>query len=124
VVGATLDQARTRIRDAGLVVGGEPVQRSSETVPAGSVVSQNPAEGTLFRGDAVRLVVSSGPPLVRVPDGLQGGRVEEVRAALEELGFAVRVENVLGGIFGTVRSVEPGSGQSVPKGSTITLTVV
>ncbi|NAZ86703.1 Stk1 family PASTA domain-containing Ser/Thr kinase [Kineococcus indalonis] len=124
VVGAPLEDARTRIRDAGLVVGGEPVQRSSETVPAGSVVSQNPADGTLFRGDAVRLVVSSGPPLVRVPDGLQGGRVEEVRATLEELGFEVRVENVLGGIFGTVRSVEPGSGQSVPKGSTITLTVV
>ncbi|WP_432493190.1 Stk1 family PASTA domain-containing Ser/Thr kinase [Kineococcus gypseus] len=123
VVGDTLEEAREEIAAAQLVAG-EPVQRTSETVPAGRVLSQTPADGTLFRGDAVQLVVSSGPPLVRVPDGLQGRQVEEVRTALEGLGFDVRVENVLGGLFGTVRSVEPGSGQSVPKGSTITLTVV
>ncbi|MCI2239674.1 Stk1 family PASTA domain-containing Ser/Thr kinase [Paenibacillus sp. TRM 82003] len=123
VAGQPLEEARARIAEAGLVAG-EPTERTSETVPAGRVVSQEPAEGTLFRGDTVELVVSTGPPLVEVPGGLQGKQLPEVRAALEELGFTVRVEEVLGGIFGTVRSVEPGSGQAVPKGSTITVTVV
>ncbi|WP_337059627.1 Stk1 family PASTA domain-containing Ser/Thr kinase [Kineococcus sp. G2] len=123
VAGQPLEDARARITEAGLVPG-EPTERTSETVPAGRVISQEPADGTLFRGDTVELVVSTGPPLVEVPGGLQGKQLPEVRAALEELGFTVRVEEVLGGIFGTVRSVEPGSGQAVPKGSTITVTVV
>ncbi|WP_432495115.1 Stk1 family PASTA domain-containing Ser/Thr kinase [Kineococcus auxinigenes] len=123
VVGQSLEDARTRIAEAGLVAG-EPTRRTSETVAAGRVVSQEPADGTLFRGDTVELVVSTGPPLVEVPGGLQGEQLAEVRATLEGLGFTVRVEEVLGGIFGTVRSVDPGSGQSVPKGSTITVTVV
>ncbi|WP_432484305.1 Stk1 family PASTA domain-containing Ser/Thr kinase [Kineococcus esterisolvens] len=123
VVGLSLEDAQERIAGAGLVAG-EATRRTSETVPAGRVISQDPADGTLFRGDTVELVVSTGPPLVEVPGGLQGKQLGEVRATLEELGFVVRVEEVLGGIFGTVRSVEPGSGQSVPKGSTITVTVV
>ncbi|MGI4895621.1 MAG: Stk1 family PASTA domain-containing Ser/Thr kinase [Janthinobacterium lividum] len=123
VVGDSLDAARAAISDAGLVAA-DPTEQVSESVAAGRIVSQTPPTGTLVRGDTVQLVVSSGPPLVMVPNGLQGRQIAEARSILEGLGFTVAVENVLGGIFGTVRSVDPGSGRSVPKGSTVTLTVV
>ena len=102
---------------------GKITQQVSESVAAGEVISQTPPDGTLFRGDAVDLVVSSGPPLVAVP-AVQGTQVDAARAKLEALGFEVQVNNVLGGVFGTVRSSDPGAGTSIPKGSTITLTVV
>ena len=38
-------------------------------MPAGSVISQNPVAGTqVATGSAVNLVVSTGPPLVAVPN--------------------------------------------------------
>ena len=122
VTGSSLADARAAVEGAGLVVG-ETSEEISETVPDGDVVSQDPEDGTLFRGDAVSLVVSSGPPLVAVPD-VQGEQVADARAELEALGFEVQVQEVLGGFFGTVRSTDPAAGQSIPKGTTITLTVV
>jgi len=123
VVGSSLDDARAAITARGLVVG-DPTTATSETVPAGDVIAQTPGGGgTLFRGDAVQLTVSSGPPLVVVPP-VQGQQVGAARAALERLGFQVKVSNVLGGIFGTVRDSSPTAGTSAPKGSTVTLTVV
>lgn len=122
VVDQTQDAAEKAITDAGLVVG-DVSSKISETVPKGQVISQSPTGGTLFRGDAVSLVVSSGPPLVTIPT-VQGKNVDAVRAQLQGLGFTVEVDNVLGGVFGTVRSIDPGEGQQIPKGSTVTLTVV
>ncbi len=62
VVGQTESAAATAIVAAGLQVGGSTAA-SSSTVPAGSVVSQNPAAGTMMsRGSPVSLVVSSGTP--------------------------------------------------------------
>ncbi|ABS04696.1 Stk1 family PASTA domain-containing Ser/Thr kinase [Kineococcus radiotolerans] len=122
LVGRTQDAAQEAITDAGLTVGAV-TRQVSETVAAGQVISQDPVDGTLFRGDPVALVVSSGPPLVQVP-AVQGKQVDAVRAQLEGLGFRVQVNNVLGGVFGTVRDSDPPAGQSVPKGSTVTLTVV
>jgi YVTN family beta-propeller protein len=48
---------------------GTVTQEPSSTVPKGSVISQDPAAGFLTpAGSAVNLVVSSGPPLLEVPD--------------------------------------------------------
>ncbi len=61
VVGLARAAAEAAITGAGLVVG-TVTQRSSDTVPAGNVISQDPAAGTgVLRGSAVSLVVSSGP---------------------------------------------------------------
>ncbi|WP_345711104.1 PASTA domain-containing protein, partial [Kineococcus glutinatus] len=122
VVGTPYEQARTALEDAGFVVQRDE-DAVSETVAKGSVVSRAPEAATAFRGDTITLVVSSGPPLVTVPD-VQRKQVAEARAQLEALGFKVRISEVLGGFFGTVRSSDPAAGRSVPKGSTITLTVV
>src|SRR5262249_52930949 len=62
VVGLTQAAATTAITNANLVLGTVTTQ-SSTTVPAGSVISQNPTAGTqIVIGSAVALVVSSGPP--------------------------------------------------------------
>jgi beta-lactam-binding protein with PASTA domain len=54
--------ATTALVNAGLTRG-TVSNASSTTVPAGSVISQNPGAGTLVApGSAVALVVSSGPP--------------------------------------------------------------
>ncbi len=60
VVGQTQAAATTAITTAGLALGTVTTQ-SSPTVPAGTVISQNPAAGTnVVAGSAVNLVVSSG----------------------------------------------------------------
>jgi eukaryotic-like serine/threonine-protein kinase len=96
---------------------------NDDTAPAGSVLSQNPSNGTLLPGQAVALVLSKGPVLVTVPN-VVGQQVQQARATLESAGFNVTRNNILGGFFGTVRAQNPPGGSTAPKGSTITLTVV
>jgi serine/threonine-protein kinase len=107
---------------------GLEVQRRSEysdSVPEGDVISQSPADGTLFRGDSVALVVSRGPELVEVPGGLIASGVEAATEELEALGFEVEVEQADEYIgLGFVFSTDPDSGSMVPKGSTITLNLI
>jgi serine/threonine-protein kinase len=98
-------------------------QENSDTVPKGSVITQSPRDGTLFRGDTVTLVVSKGPVLVAVPN-VVGQQLEQARQTLEGAGFTVTVRRALGGFFGTVRLQDPAAGTEVPKGSTITVTIV
>jgi serine/threonine-protein kinase len=52
-----------------------------------------------------------------------GRQVDAATAELRALGFEVKVENLLGGFFGTVRFQSPDGGQA-PEGSTIVLRVV
>ncbi|MDN4176053.1 PASTA domain-containing protein, partial [Nocardioides sp. SOB77] len=60
----------------------------SDDVAEGDVISQDPVDGTLFRGDTVGLVVSRGPELVEVPNVRASG-VDAAREELEALGFDV-----------------------------------
>jgi hypothetical protein len=63
VVTLTQDAATTAVVTGGLTVG-TVTTASSTAVPAGSVISQNPAAGTqVANGSAVAFVVSSGPQL-------------------------------------------------------------
>jgi len=123
VTGAALDAASATITQAGLTVArGEDV--NSDTVPAGQVVSQTPDKGTLHRGDAVTLVVSKGPVMVPVPNVVdQQDAVAE--KALTDLGFKVQKQYPFGDLFEKkVRAQDVAAGTPVPKGSTITLTIV
>ncbi|MGG5261071.1 Stk1 family PASTA domain-containing Ser/Thr kinase [Phycicoccus avicenniae] len=119
--GKSAKTAQQELADLGLTVDAAK-QENSDTVPKGSVVSQSPRDGTLFKGDTVTLVVSKGPVLVDVPNVI-GKQVEEARSLLEAAGFKVKVERALGGIFGTVRFQSPENGKA-PKGSTVTVTIV
>jgi serine/threonine-protein kinase len=110
------------IEAAGLKAVISPETVFDRTVPKGAVVAQDPASGNLTRGGAVTLTVSKGPRLVDVPSFV-GKQVDEAVKALEDLGFEVQVEDILGGFFGTVRYQDPVN-TKVPEGSVITLTVV
>ncbi|CAN7298806.1 PASTA domain-containing protein [Arthrobacter sp. LjRoot78] len=107
---------------AGLKAVISPGTVNDKKVPKGAVVAQDPSSGTLTRGDTVTLTVSKGPKLVDVPSYI-GKQANDARKALEKLGFEVRVNNILGGFFGTVRDQDPVDTQ-VPEGSLVTLTVV
>lgn len=122
VVGREEDAAVAAIEAAGLEADVAREEVFDRTIPGGAVVSQSPASGTLTRGGAVTLTISKGPRLVEVPSYI-GKQAGDARKALEALGFQVRVNNILGGFFGTVRDQDP-VGTEVPEGSVITLTVV
>ncbi len=121
--GLDADEAQAALEKKGFSVSAS--EEYSDTVPAGAVISQSPSEGNLYRGDQVVLVVSRGPELVEVPDGLVASGVESARERLEDLGFQVEIEHIgryLG--LGFVYSVDPGSGTEIPKGSTVTLWLI
>ena len=120
--GKPADQAVSALTGAGLRVDATQ-QQFSDTVPQGSVISQNPPGGTLYKGDKVTLVVSKGPQLVPVPD-VVGKQQDQAAQQLRAAGFQVSVQQVMGGFFGIVRQQSPAGGSKAPKGSTITLVVV
>ncbi len=124
VVGQTEAAAAAAITGAGLVVG--TIDRvTSNTVPAGSVISQDPVAGTLLSpGLPVDLVVSLGPPIA-VPD-VTGQLQAAAEAAITGAGLAlgmvttqndpvVPVDNVI--------SQNPAAGTLVDPGSSVDLVV-
>jgi eukaryotic-like serine/threonine-protein kinase len=122
VRGAEQSAALRAIEAAGLVAVVADKTVNDRKIPEGAVVRQEPASGTLTRGSTVTLTISAGPKLVKVPNYI-GEQVSDAREALEKRGFEVRVNNILGGFFGTVRDQDPVDTE-VPEGSVVTLTVV
>lgn len=122
VVGIGVDDAKEQLAGDALTV--EPTEAFSDTVPAGQIIEQSPKAGaTAHRGDTVQVTVSKGPETVTMPN-LTGKQYDAAKQELEALGLAARRENVLGGIFGTVRQQSVPAGEQVRKGTEITLTVV
>lgn len=120
--GKDADDATEALTSAGLeVVRGDDVYSSS--VARGDIVSQDPASGTLFRGDTVTIVVSKGPQTVTMPN-VVGTQLDDATKTLTELGLKVEVNRLLGGYFNTVRDQSERAGRQVRVGATITLTVV
>ena len=120
--GMSADAAKSAIEGLGLVA--TPTEAFSDTVAEGQVISQQTNEGTiLHRGDTVAYTVSKGPEKVAVPD-VVGRQRQEARTILENAGFSVQEEAILGGFFGTVRATDPAGGTMVKKGSVITITIV
>ncbi|MFE1483966.1 Stk1 family PASTA domain-containing Ser/Thr kinase [Streptomyces fimicarius] len=87
LLGQTQKTAEQRLSAEGLGLKG--VDRVfSDTVERGSVVSSEPASGERIRGNgAVKLVVSRGPEIVRVPD-VVGSSLADARRALKKVGLA------------------------------------
>ncbi|GEL48714.1 serine/threonine protein kinase [Cellulomonas hominis] len=122
VTRATLEEATATLDGLGLKVA--VVEAFSDDLEAGLVISQDPVGGTPgHRTDTVTLTVSKGPETVEMPN-LRGKQYDEAAAALEALGLKAERQNVLGGIFGTVRDQSVVAGEAVPKGTTVRLTVV
>ncbi|HQL95100.1 MAG TPA: PASTA domain-containing protein, partial [Candidatus Hydrogenedentes bacterium] len=125
VVGMTQAAAEAALTGVGLAVGAV-TEDLSATVPAGQVISQNPAAGVeVAPGASVDLVVSKGPAPVTVPNvvGLTQAAAE---SALTGAGLAVGTvtesfsETVP---LGQVMSQSPASGVSVVPGTAVNLEV-
>jgi beta-lactam-binding protein with PASTA domain/subtilisin family serine protease len=125
VVNMTQAAATTAIMNAGLAVGAI-TNASSTTVPAGSVISENPMAGTQVAvGSAVALMVSSGPPLVAVPNVVNMTQAAAT-TAITNAGLAVgAITNASSTTVpaGSVISENPTAGTQVAIGSAVALVV-
>ncbi len=94
-------------------------------VPSGFIVWQSPAAETILpEGAMVKLAVSSGPPVITVPDVSQFN-VDLARDVLQAAGLQVGVIDTVPGNddFGTVQSITPAAGATVPMGRSIDVTI-
>ena len=125
VVGQTQAAAQTALTGVGLTVG-TVTTASSATVPAGRVISQNPAAGTgVAAGSAVALVVSSGPAAVSVPN-VVGQTQAAAQTALTGVGLTVGTVTTASSATvpaGQVISQNPAAGTGVAAGSAVALVV-
>jgi serine/threonine-protein kinase len=115
--------AARRLADAhglSLTVG---ESRESEDVAEGDVIEQSPGIGEMLPpGGSITVVLSSGPPLVVVPD-VRRRTVDEARTTLEALGLAVgTVSEGEGPEPGKIIETDPAAGQSVAPGTAIAIT--
>lgn len=94
-------------------------------VPAGAIVWQSPAPETILpEGAMVKLAVSSGPPAVTVPDIGQFD-LELARDVLGAAGLKLGVVDTIHGseAFGTVLTVTPAIGATVPLGTLVDVAI-
>ncbi|RSX51344.1 Stk1 family PASTA domain-containing Ser/Thr kinase [Bifidobacterium samirii] len=107
VVGGTKDEMEAAFQEANLTAN--VTEQYDDKVPAGSVISTSQDPGAqLHWGDSVDVVVSKGPEMATIPSGLIGKQESDVTKQLKALGFDVKTDKVLGGLFGTVRSIKNG----------------
>jgi len=84
-------------------------EQYDDKVEAGQVISASQEAGARLKwGDSVDVVISKGPEMATIPSGLVGKQESAVTKTLEGLGFKVKTDKVLGGLFGTVRTVKSG----------------
>jgi beta-lactam-binding protein with PASTA domain len=126
VTGKTKTAAASILQKAGLKLG-TVTEQSSETVARGLVISQTPSQGGLqAAGGKVDIVISSGKPLQTVPD------VTHLSHADAE--DAIRRANLVPQVInedvstcpeapGFVCRQDPGQGEKVTEGSTVTIFV-
>ncbi len=102
----------------------DTTEENHDTVPKGTVISQDPSEGQLHRGASMSAVVSKGPVMVTVPPGLRGLGAENAAQKVRDAGLVPEFKRLVNGGFGMVLSVSPGEGTSVPKGSKVVINLV
>ncbi len=102
----------------------EATQKFSESVADGMVISVDPKPGTIVNsGSTVTLVISKGPPPVTVPALLDLTRADAVRQ-LKKLGLKPKVVVNDNTRLGRVYQQNPSAGTQIPRGSSVTLTII
>ncbi|WP_246572705.1 Stk1 family PASTA domain-containing Ser/Thr kinase [Kineosporia corallincola] len=128
--GKTEADAKSALESAGLAVGATS-QEYSANVDEGKVISSSPkADSKVSPGRKVKLVISKGIEPVTL-DNVVNQNVDTAKALLESKGLTVQVNEIDSydgaPAAGTVTAQDPAvttNGQTVAKGSTVTLTVV
>ncbi|MCE5237165.1 protein kinase [bacterium] len=122
VLGMSFESAKATLWNRGHLDIQLGEDRHDETYPAGAVCSQHPPAGTkVERGDAIRVVVSKGPPPITVPGiiGMSAGRATET---LAQMGLQMQVTGNSSDApypTGTVCSQSPTTGTQVERGDVI-----
>jgi beta-lactam-binding protein with PASTA domain len=123
VEGDTQEQAREKIKAAGLVTGDVRLENSTDPeIQQGEVIRTDPKAGkTVAKGTEVALVVADGN--AKLPN-VRGMKAEEARRALVGLGFTVETKNEESTESepGTVIRQSPSAG-TYPAGTTVTLVI-
>lgn len=89
VEGLTLATAQARLRERALVMDREAGERYDDEVPAGHILRQSPAAGSLVkRGGRVEVAVSLGLRVVAVPD-LAGAALPAAQVTLAAAGLTI-----------------------------------
>jgi beta-lactam-binding protein with PASTA domain len=121
VVGLSRNQATAALTAAGL--GAAVTLQYSDTIPTGNVISATASAGqTVNHGTAIGLVVSKGPPPVKVPNVVDLHAADAV-AQLQSLGLTVVVHHGTIALDRVLSQSVP-AGTIVPKFTTIILDVV
>ncbi|HEX3622847.1 MAG TPA: Stk1 family PASTA domain-containing Ser/Thr kinase [Acidimicrobiales bacterium] len=122
VIGRTEADATQQLTGVGLKVQKKDVQ--DEVNPVGQVTAQEPlANIQVKKGATVTLSVSSGAPIVEVPD-VRNRAVDVATDTLTGAGFRVTTNAINSTAApNTVLDQAPAAGDRQPKGSTVTLTV-
>ena len=120
-----VDEVIPQLEGLGLIVLRE--DRADPQIPPGAVISSDPIAGKrLPRGAEIRLVVSTGKPILSVPNVL-GMAPADAQRALTEAGFTVaqqpQYRPSTQADEGKVVSSDPGPGAQVPSDREVTLTV-
>ena len=124
VLGMSIGDATAALQKAGFEVG-DPVRQYDETVPVDGVINTVPKIGaSVPRDSAVKLLVSNGPAPVAIND-VSGQSYDQAAANLSGQGFAVTRRDDFNATVpvGQVIGTEPGAGQAVSKGSSVTIVV-
>lgn len=122
VKGLSLDAADVALRDAGFTT--TSATAFDDNVSSGNVIRTEPGSGTkLQRGSHVKIVVSKGPAPVRVPDVFKMSQ-SKAESTLRAAGLNVKVIKSSGRLLNLVKSQNPGVGTVVPRGTTVTITIV
>jgi eukaryotic-like serine/threonine-protein kinase len=126
VVGEQFFDARTKLENAGLVVG-KPIRVESSNQAEGIVLKQDPPAGQkVDKGTEVILTVVKAPGQVVVPDIAAGASVQDATAALIDAGLVAgdTVDQPSSDVdAGKVIAFDPASGTSVDPGSTVNIVV-
>jgi serine/threonine-protein kinase len=126
VEGQALAAAQQALQDAGFR-SGVPKKVASSTVPAGDVISTDPAGGSsVKKGSVVTITVSTGVQQVTVPSVI-GQQEATATNSLSAKGFDVNVVTTpvtaASGKVGRVTAQTPAGGGTAASGSTVTITV-
>jgi len=125
VTGLTQADAKSAITGATLTVG-IITKKHNDTVPAGSVISQNPQAGSsVAPGSAVKLLVSTGPAPVVVPRVVGHTQADADSAITARTLIVGTVTQAYSSIVpsGSVISQNPRAGVLVAPGSAVNLVV-
>ncbi|MCL1907365.1 MAG: Stk1 family PASTA domain-containing Ser/Thr kinase [Propionibacteriaceae bacterium] len=119
--GKPKDEAVKALEAAGFVV--KTTEDFSPKHAAGLVAIQKPAEGTLFKGDTVELVISKGPRMVVIPDVRHKSLADAKTIIAKNFTVATKVDSTIGAPLNIAKGTDPPAGTTAPEGSTVTILV-